>query len=71
MKRILSALIGFPLIIAVLIFSNIYIIDIIFSLIAIIAIKEYFNAFSKKANPIKWIRLFVLLINSFYSYYSN
>lgn len=56
-KRVTTALIGFPLVALVLIFGNIYIVDIAFSIIAIMALYEYFHAFKSKdkANPVKWI----------------
>ena len=57
LKRILTSLIGFPIVIAIIVFGNNTVIDIFFALVAIIGMKEYFNAFekSKKAKPIKWI----------------
>ena len=56
-KRVTTALIGFPLVALVLIFGNIYIVDIAFSIIAIMALYEYFHAFKskEKANPVTWI----------------
>lgn len=57
LKRILTSLIGFPIVIAIIVFGNNIVIDIFFSLVAIIGMKEYFGAFekNKKAKPIKWI----------------
>jgi CDP-diglyceride synthetase len=66
--RIISGLIGFPLVVLLLVFGNIYLIDIAFAIVALIAMKEYLNAFSKKAKPVKWIRIFILFDNRFYSY---
>ena len=56
-KRITTALIGFPLVALVLILGNIYIVDIAFSAIAILSLYEYFHAFKStgKANPIQWV----------------
>ena len=56
-KRILTALLGLPLVILIIAFGNDAVLDIFFAIIAIIAMKEYFGAFekSKKAKPIKWI----------------
>lgn len=56
-KRVLTTVLGFPIIVAILVFGNNTIIDIFFAIVAVIAIQEYFNAFqtSKKAKPIKWI----------------
>lgn len=62
-ERILTGLIGFPIVAAVLIFGNIYIIDILFAIVAIMSIHEYFTAFKNKAKPITWIGyLFCALI---------
>lgn len=55
MSRIISALILFPLVVVLLIFGDIYVIDIAFSVIALMAMNEYFNAFKEKANPVKWL----------------
>lgn len=56
-KRVTTALIGFPLVALVLILGNIYIVDIAFSIIAILSLYEYFNAFKStgKAKPIEWV----------------
>ena len=54
-KRILSALLGLPLVVLVLVFGNKYVIDIFFALVAVISMYEYFNAIKEKANPVKWI----------------
>lgn len=56
-KRILTTVIGFPLIVAIMIFGNENVIDVFFAVVALIAIQEYFGAFEKgkKAKPIKWI----------------
>ena len=56
-QRFITALIGFPLVVLLLIFGNAYIVSAVFSIIAIMAVREFFNAFSKKANPVKWIRI--------------
>lgn len=54
-KRITSSLIGFPLVALVLILGNQYIIDIAFSLIAILSLHEFYNAFKETSRPIRWI----------------
>ena len=51
-KRWVSALLGFPLIAALLIFGNVYVVDIAFTFFAILALNEYFNCFKDKAKPI-------------------
>lgn len=57
MKRILTTVLGLPAVAAILIFGNNTIIDIFFGIVAIISIKEYFDAFEKSGNakPIRWI----------------
>ncbi len=56
-KRILTTVIGLPAVVALLIFGNAMVIDVFFAIVAIISIKEYYEAFEKgkKAKPIKWI----------------
>ena len=55
MSRVISALILFPLVVVLLIFGNVYVIDVAFSIVALLAMNEYFNAFKEKANPVKWL----------------
>lgn len=55
-NRILTGVLGFPIIAAVLILSNTYIFDIIVAFIAFIMMDEYCKSFQEqKAKPIKWI----------------
>ena len=51
-KRIFSALLGFPLIAVLLIFGNKYVVDVACAGFALIALNEFFNCFKGKANPI-------------------
>lgn len=62
-KRFLTATIGLPAIILIIVLGNTTVIDIFFALISIIAISEYFGSFekSKKAKPIKWIGYLVCI----------
>ena len=55
MSRILTGLIGFPIIILLLVLGNKYIIDIFFVLISCIAIHEYFHACSKEVKNLSLI----------------
>ena len=55
LKRWTTAIIGLPIVAAVLIFGNKYIIDIVFSAVAIIALYEYFNSFKEKNKSLRWI----------------
>lgn len=54
-KRLGSALIGFPLVAIIFIIGNKYIISIGLAIISIMAMSEYLHAVSKKSNPIKWV----------------
>ena len=54
-SRWISALFGAPLVILILVFGNVYVIDIAFAIIAAISLHEYFNSFKEKANPLIWI----------------
>ena len=54
-KRITSALLGFPLVLLVLIFGNKYVVDLFLAFIAFLSMDEYFNAISKVSNPVRWV----------------
>lgn len=54
-KRITSALLGFPLVLAIFLIGNKYVVDVALALITLLAMYEYFNAISKVAKPVKWI----------------
>lgn len=54
-KRILTALIGFPVVAAIFIFGSKYIVDIVVMIIALIGMNEYIKCISKKVNVISWI----------------
>lgn len=55
LKRILTGIIGLPIVAAILILGNKYIIDVLFAIVAEISIYEYFNAISKKYKPVRFI----------------
>lgn len=55
LKRILSGVIGLPIVALILIFGNIYVIDVVFSIVAAIAIHEYFNSFKEECKPVRWL----------------
>ena len=52
-KRILSGLIGLPIVALILILGNIYVVDVFFAIVAIIATHEYLSVFKKDAKPVK------------------
>ena len=62
-KRITSALLGFPIVVLVLITGNKYLVDLVVTFFAMLGLHEYFNAVSKECKPVRWIGyLFALLI---------
>ena len=61
-KRITSALLGFPLVLLVLIFGNKYVVDLFLAFIAFLSMDEYFNAISKVSNPVRWVGYLSCLI---------
>ena len=54
-KRITSGLLGFPLVLIILLIGNKYVVDVALSIIAILAMSEYFNAVAKVCNPVRWV----------------
>ncbi len=54
-KRITSGLLGLPLVVIIFLIGNKYIVDVLLTIVAILAIDEYFRAVSKICNPIKWV----------------
>ena len=54
-KRITSSLLGFPLVVIIFLIGNKYIVDVLLTIVAILAIDEYFKAVSKICKPIKWL----------------
>ena len=55
LKRILTSIIGFPLVILVIILGNEQIISFAITIVAIICMYEYLKVISKICKPIKWI----------------
>ncbi len=54
-KRLTSALLGFPLVLIILLIGNKIIVDCALSVIALLAMNEYFNAIQKVAKPVRWL----------------
>lgn len=62
-KRVLTTVVGLPLVVIVILLSNKYIIDIILTIVAIIAMNEYIKCCSSKdAKIIKWVSYLSTLI---------
>lgn len=55
LKRILSGLIGFPIVALIFIYGNTYITDAFIGIISIIAMYEYLKCLSVDYKPVKWI----------------
>ena len=66
-KRIISSVIGLPLVIALLVFGNKYMVDVTISIVAIISLYEYFNAFNEQSNNknLRWIGYIVAILIAF------
>ena len=54
-QRILTGVIGFPIVVLVIALGNKYVIDMVSAIIACIAIHEYFDACSKDVKNLSWI----------------
>lgn len=69
-KRVLSAIIGFPLVLVIFIFANNICLDIAVSILSIICVYEYFKCFSqnKKYNPSSWIAYIISILIAFESF---
>ena len=69
LKRLFSALIGFPLVAIILIFGNKYLVDIAVSIIAMMSLHEYFHSFKEKEQKqngdLRWIAYFAALCIAF------
>lgn len=64
-KRITSGLLGFPLVLVILIFGNNIVVALALTIIALLAMNEYFNAISKVAKPVKWLGYLACFIIAF------
>ena len=67
LKRVISALIGTPLVVLLFVFGNVYIFDCVIAILAVISLYEYTNCFktTKKAKPIAWLSYAICLIIPF------
>ena len=55
LKRIATALIGLPFVILLITLGNVYVMDVVISIIAIVAMYEFANCISKEAKFISWV----------------
>lgn len=70
--RIISALLGFPIIAVLLVFGNSTILDILIAVVSLISSYEYCHCFksTKKANPSKWY-LFLISMLLLFTHLTN
>ena len=56
-KRVITGIVGLPIVALILVFGNKYIVDVLISVVALISMYEFFNAIKKDANikNLKWI----------------
>ena len=57
LKRVVSSLVLFPIVAAIIIYGSKYFVDAVISIIAIMSLHEFYKAFKtgEKANPVTWI----------------
>ena len=65
MKRVSTALIGFPIVAGLLIFGNKYVIDALFAVVSLFALYEYNHALKLKAKPVQWIGYVACILIAF------
>ncbi len=65
LKRILTGIIGMPIVALILIFGNIYVIDVLFSVVAMVSMYEYLSIFKGRYKPVKWIAYLLCLLIAF------
>lgn len=65
LKRMLSGLIGFPIVALIFIYANTYIIDDFIAVISIVAMYEYLKCLSVDYKPVKWIAYIPCLLIPF------
>lgn len=71
MKRILTTLIGLPLVILLIVFGNKYVIDAVIAVIAVIAMHEYAKCIASEAKFISWVGYLLALSIAFMHVVSN
>lgn len=65
LKRLITTIVGIPLLFVVLIFGNKYIMDIIVAILALICIHEYMKCYSEKYKPVTWVGYVCAIIIAF------
>ena len=65
LKRVLSGVIGFPIVALIFIYGNKYIIDAFIGIISIMAMYEYLKCLSVDYKPVKWVAYIPCLLIPF------
>lgn len=65
LKRVLSGVIGFPIVALIFIYGNKYIIDGFLGVISIVAMYEYLKCLNVDYKPVKWIAYIPCLLIPF------
>lgn len=63
--RVLTGIIGFPIVAIFLIFGNEILIDIAFAIIAAMSLHEFYKCFKGKANPVTWVGYVACILIAF------
>lgn len=67
LKRLITAMVGLPVVILLITLGNKYIVDVVVAIIAIFAMYEYAKCASKEVKFISWVRLFDSDFNCIYA----
>ena len=65
LKRCLTAIIGLPIVIAIILFANKYVVDVIVAILAVSAIYEYMKCVKHKFKPVMWIGFVIATMIAF------
>lgn len=64
-KRLLTTLIGMPVLFVVLIWGNKYVVDVIVTVLALVSIHEYMKCYSEKFKPVSWLGYVCAIVIAF------
>ena len=54
-RRVLTSVLGIPIVILIVIFGNRYVLNILFTLIGLLCMHEYIGVIEKVSHPMKWV----------------
>ena len=69
-KRVTTGLLAFPFVLIILLVGNIYVVDMVFAIVAMISLHEYFSALKITAKPIIFIRIYCMFFNCIYTFFA-